>query len=682
MKTKILLTAILMVSTINLFCQIINVPNDQPTIQAGINVATNGDTVLVGQGIYYENINFTGKAITVSSHYLIENDSSHIYNTIINGSQPNPTDSACVVLFNSNEDTASVLNGFTITGGSGCFWPDNPLFQNMKGGGGIQIISCGAKITHNIVTDNHVTNTFEAFGGGIQGADLPEDKMIIIEDNLVCDNTVAGNLWVKGGGIVVAFCHTRICNNIVKNNTVTGNNITVYTAAGGIWYSTGTSYVCDVLIEGNEVFDNELISISSSSSGTWGGGIVVYGQGSNIDPIINKNLIYNNKIIAPDHTYGNGIIINSCNSAEFKENIVYGNTHDSPVSCGGGLCVWNSHPVVSRNLIYNNLATQGGGIYVGYQITSQPQFFNNTIYGNDVTGPGGGLYLKNSSAIVKNIIIWGNTALASPGIWIEAGVNNTIEYSDVQGWTGSTTNIDKDPLFEDPENFDFHITWCHCPVQDTTMSPCIDAGDPDSPPNLDGTICDMGAYYFDQREILAFDATDITGTSFTANWQAAEDATGYLLDVAHDENFSDFVYQNQDVGNVVSFSIENLNPLSVYYYRVRAKYYFGRSGYSNAIIVATLTSINDRESLSNIISVYPNPFSNQTTIEFTLPESELVTLSISDITGKRPETILSKKLQIGNHKINWNAEDLNEGVYFIRLETNYQTITKKVILIE
>jgi photosystem II stability/assembly factor-like uncharacterized protein len=71
-----------------------------------------------------------------------------------------------------------------------------------------------------------------------------------------------------------------------------------------------------------------------------------------------------------------------------------------------------------------------------------------------------------------------------------------------------------------------------------------------------------------------------------------------------------------------------------------------------------------------LLKIYPNPFLNQTNIEFTLPKSEFVTLSIYDITGKHLKTILSKKLSKGNHKINWNAESLNEGIYFIRLETN------------
>ena len=136
----------------SLKANIINVPVDQPDIQAGINAASDGDTVLVADGIYIENINYLGKAITVASHFLTDGDTSHIANTVIDGSQPSHPDSGAVVTFISGEDTTSVLAGFTITGGSGT------VIANGKYGGGIHIFNSTATIRNNII--NKITRRF------------------------------------------------------------------------------------------------------------------------------------------------------------------------------------------------------------------------------------------------------------------------------------------------------------------------------------------------------------------------------------------------------------------------------------------------------------------------------------------------------------------------------------------
>ena len=96
MKTQAILIAITLLITASVAGQIIHVPEDQPTIQAGIIASVDGDTVLVAPGTYFENIRFMGKAITLGSHYIIDGDSNTIVNTIIDGSQPADPDSAAV----------------------------------------------------------------------------------------------------------------------------------------------------------------------------------------------------------------------------------------------------------------------------------------------------------------------------------------------------------------------------------------------------------------------------------------------------------------------------------------------------------------------------------------------------------------------------------------------------------
>ena len=66
-----------LLSNINSFSKTIEVPSDATSIQNAIYLASNGDTVVVAPGIYYENINFKGKNIFLTSNYLYSNNDLH-----------------------------------------------------------------------------------------------------------------------------------------------------------------------------------------------------------------------------------------------------------------------------------------------------------------------------------------------------------------------------------------------------------------------------------------------------------------------------------------------------------------------------------------------------------------------------------------------------------------------------
>lgn len=135
-----LIAAVLMLGCLinNSTAQIINVSTDGLSIQAGIDSASTGDTVLVAEGTYPENISFKGKAITLASHFLLDGDTSHIRKTVIDGSSPSDADTASVIYLPKGSDQTAVICGFTITGGKGML--DFGLEGNWaKKGGGIFI---------------------------------------------------------------------------------------------------------------------------------------------------------------------------------------------------------------------------------------------------------------------------------------------------------------------------------------------------------------------------------------------------------------------------------------------------------------------------------------------------------------------------------------------------------------
>lgn len=78
---------------------------------------------------------------------------------------------------------------------------------------------------------------------------------------------------------------------------------------------------------------------------------------------------------------------------------------------------------------------------------------------------------------------------------------------------------------------------------------------------------------------------------------------------------------------------------------------------------------------------YPNPFNPTTTLSFSLPLPDRVSLAIYDVLGREVATIVDNALSAGSYEVPWDASGMTSGVYFYRLSSADQSITRKMLLI-
>lgn len=79
---------------------------------------------------------------------------------------------------------------------------------------------------------------------------------------------------------------------------------------------------------------------------------------------------------------------------------------------------------------------------------------------------------------------------------------------------------------------------------------------------------------------------------------------------------------------------------------------------------------------------FPNPFNPTTTIEFSIPQSTVVTLKIYNILGEEITTLVSEKLAAGNYKYEWDAFNLSSGIYYYQIEARDFVDVKKMVLMK
>lgn len=683
----------------------IHVPGDYSTIQAGINAASNGDLVLVEDSTYTENINYRGKAITVASWYLVDGDTNHINNTIIDGSQPAYPDSGSVVTFSSGEDTTSVLCGFTITGGSGTYISGS---QPVRVGGGINCLMSGAKIINCHIENNSIYfRTGTVVGGGISVGPPGNTSWLIALNNIIRNNLIFGNNG-EGGGICVVG-NARLENNLVEYNTAESVGSSMW--GGGIALFTinvVTSY--EWFVKHNTIRYNKSIAPSGTGGdGGIGGGMAVAGTSRSVI-IKNNKIIYNEvQSNAPIDCHGGGVILqNQTETCIFSENLVANNKALQNSFCkGAGISIW-SYNTITQPILYNNIITNntngnlGGGIFIGGtgNFTNSPVILHNTLTNNSAVF-GGAIYSDQSSPRIINSILWNN----GTEIYYSGG-NVEVHYSDIEGgWTGTgNNNINADPYFTDPLYNLADSSLCIGAGTDSlfvvgTWLPFDFDGDPrPSPP---GSRPDMGA----QESLLGCPATII----------CINPTELYFHDVLlNNDSTMVFTITNTGSADLIVTDIFCTNPaftvnitdtlitsgtdqiVEVIFTPTTASPYYGTIEItSNAVGSPDSVTVNGNgvtgieNELFNTFpddfvlqQNYPNPFNPITIITYGLPEANKVELTLFNALGKEVAILSEGHRDAGYHQVEFNAAELPSGVYFYQLRAGDFVKTKKMILMK
>lgn len=317
----------------------LRVPAQYPSIQAAIDVARAGDTILVAPGRYLERIDFRGRDLTViSSHGPAQ--------TVIDGGGV-----GTVVQMIAGETRAAVLDGFTITGGVHALYA-----------GGVHVAEASPTLRNNRILDNR---------GGRHGHGLSllrSPAALIIGNQISLNRSFApGNGSGGGGGIGV----TGAGQVEIRANQITANRVDRHSSGGGInLVDAGAPRIVANVIDANTarlhgagiaiigrsaaVIENNLISHNQLTEPGYGGAVSwLLPPGANPLRLVNNTLAFNQAEVAAGlHADGDDGL------ARVANNLVLVNGDASAIECGD---MYDGTPP----LLDHNNAVSAGEAYAG-----------------------------------------------------------------------------------------------------------------------------------------------------------------------------------------------------------------------------------------------------------------------------------------------------------------------------
>ncbi len=417
------------------------------SIQDAIVASVDGDTIEVAPGTYFEAIDFIGKAIKLRSM-----DGAAA--TIIDATNVQNTGSGVSVVRCVNDETAAtVLDGFTITGGTG----DTTLSFNPSGGG---MYNVGSSPT---IANCIFRNNFARFGAGMANDNSnPKVTNCMFSEssatsgggmcNLSSSPMLLNCIFSENNALFGAGVLNSSASNMTAINCTFSDNIALNTG-GGMSNSNNNPTLTNCTFRGNKA--------------NFGGGM--YNSNSNLT-MINCEFSSNGAL------FGGGMYNLGASSPTLTNCTFNGNKANSSIGFGGG---------------------PGGGMY---NLNSSNPIMTNCTFSNNLADSfGSGIFNNSSSPMVTNSTFWGDTFYE---IYNFDNSTPSFAYSNVQNSGGSAFwntslgidgggNIDADPLFVDPFGPDGIAGTADDDLRLMPGSHCIDAGDNDAYLAAGGGLVDL-----------------------------------------------------------------------------------------------------------------------------------------------------------------------------------------------
>ena len=468
------------------------VPQDYSSIQAVMNNASKGDTILVAPGTYNENIIWpSGKNL----HLKSLNGPTE---TIIDGGMMDR-----VIVMNALS-TASTIDGFTIQNGhtedelgagikatgtranfKNLIIRDNIITGIDGTGAGLYLIDYSGLISSCQFSNNFINVTERAEGGGVY---LRLNGDVIIESCNFDSNQCRGTSHAEGGGLSmywhgINFTGSQTPVVSIKNSTISENLIIGNREDGGGLSINGFGPHYFIHVDSTIISNNKSIGANS-----FGGGVKIY---STVDVTMSDCIIDNNLAADGAGFYQSSVTdqsishLNRCvvsNNFSTSSNTI----HAAVEVYKKGTCTL-TNCVVSNNSAYAVMSENLSGL-------SHLNIYNCTLANNKAS-----MHIRKTNLEISNSIIWNDNGI--PVDQHQFDNNNIMDFSFsvVKGGSAisGTKIITADPQFI--SNDDLRLA---------PGSPCINNGDPSIDNNTDllgnprplpvGTKPDIGAYEMDQ----------------------------------------------------------------------------------------------------------------------------------------------------------------------------------------